>query len=49
MGRRQSPAGCRIGAAVVSEKIAMLDILFLAGGLAFFALSVGYTVLCERL
>ena len=49
MGRRQSPAGCRARAAVELEKIAMLDFLFLAGGLAFFALSVGYTVLCERL
>ncbi len=49
MGRRQSPAGCRAAAAVVPEKIAMLDFLFLAGGLAFFAVSVGYTVLCERL
>ena len=49
MGRRQSPAGCRATAAVGPEKIAMLDFLFLAGGLAFFALSVGYTALCERL
>ncbi|SDA14262.1 hypothetical protein SAMN02799622_01084 [Methylobacterium sp. UNC378MF] len=27
----------------------MLDIVFIAGGLAFFALATGYTALCERL
>lgn len=27
----------------------MLDILFIAGGLAFFALAIGYAALCERL
>jgi len=27
----------------------MLDIVFLAGGLAFFALAAGYGPLCERL
>jgi hypothetical protein len=27
----------------------MLDILFISGGLAFFALAVGYAALCERL
>ncbi|MFD1303096.1 hypothetical protein [Methylobacterium marchantiae] len=27
----------------------MSDILFLAGGLAFFALSAGYAALCDRL
>ncbi len=27
----------------------MLDILFIAGGVAFFALAVGYAALCERL
>jgi len=27
----------------------MLDIVFIAGGLAFFALAAGYTALCERL
>jgi len=27
----------------------MLDILFLAGGLAFFGLSAGYAALCARL
>jgi hypothetical protein len=29
--------------------IAMLDIIMLAIGLGFFALSVGYTVACDRL
>ena len=29
--------------------IAMLDILMLALGVGFFALSVGYTVACDRL
>jgi hypothetical protein len=27
----------------------MLDIVFIAGGLAFFGLVAGYTALCERL
>jgi len=27
----------------------MLDIIFIAGGLAFFALTAGYTALCDRL
>lgn len=27
----------------------MLDIVFIAGGLAFFSLIAGYTALCERL
>jgi hypothetical protein len=27
----------------------MLDIVFIAGGLAFFAMSIGYTLICERL
>ena len=27
----------------------MLDIAFIAAGLAFFGLAAGYTVLCERL
>lgn len=31
------------------EKAPMLDVIFVLGGLAFFAISVGYTVLCDRL
>ena len=27
----------------------MLDLIFVAGGLAFFAASAGYAALCERL
>ena len=27
----------------------MLDAIFLAAGLGFFALAVGYTMICERL
>jgi hypothetical protein len=28
---------------------AMLDLIFLAAGLAFFAAGLGYTLLCDRL
>ena len=31
------------------DRIAMLDIVFIAGALAFFGLAEGYAVLCERL
>jgi hypothetical protein len=31
------------------KEIPMLDIIMLAIGLGFFALSVGYTIACERL
>ena len=27
----------------------MLDLILLAGGLGFFALSIGYTIACDRL
>lgn len=27
----------------------MLDVIFLGAGLAFFALAIGYTLICERL
>jgi len=27
----------------------MLDAIFLAAGLAFFAVAIGYTLICERL
>jgi len=38
------------GAANVCRKeLPMMDVLMLAMGLAFFALSVGYTVACDRL
>ena len=31
------------------QELPMLDLIMLALGLAFFALSVGYTVACDRL
>ena len=31
------------------REASMLDVIFVLGGLAFFAISVGYTVLCDRL
>jgi hypothetical protein len=32
-----------------ARSVAMLDIILLAIGLGFFALSVGYTIACDRL
>ena len=34
---------------VVARSIQMLDVILLAIGLGFFALSVGYTIACDRL
>ena len=34
---------------VNTGSIDMLDVVFVVGGLAFFAVSVGYTLFCERL
>lgn len=31
------------------DRVTMLDLFFIAGGLAFFAASAGYAALCERL
>ena len=36
-------------ASLVARSIKMLDLIMLAIGLAFFALSVGYTIACDRL
>ena len=33
----------------ITGNIDMLDVIFVVGGLAFFAISIGYTVICERL
>jgi SNF family Na+-dependent transporter len=33
----------------IARSIPMLDVIVLAIGLAFFALSVGYTIACDRL
>lgn len=30
-------------------EVPMLDAIFLAAGLAFFAAAIGYTLICERL
>ena len=30
-------------------EVLMLDAIFLAAGLAFFAAAIGYTLICERL
>jgi hypothetical protein len=37
------------GAAGAGRSIQMLDIIMLAIGLGFFALSVGYTMACDQL
>ncbi len=37
------------GSAPHSHGIDMLDIIYLAAGLAFFAVGLGYTLLCDRL
>ncbi|MDN3623951.1 hypothetical protein [Methylobacterium isbiliense] len=42
---RAAPASPRAG----MMRISMLDVLLLAAGLGFFALSLGYVALCERL
>jgi hypothetical protein len=41
-------AGAQHGPAVRKEPL-MLDVIMLAIGLGFFALSVGYTIACDRL
>jgi SNF family Na+-dependent transporter len=33
----------------IARSISLLDVIVLAIGLAFFALSVGYTIACDRL
>jgi SNF family Na+-dependent transporter len=33
----------------IARSISMLDVIVLAIGLVFFALSVGYTIACDRL
>jgi hypothetical protein len=44
-GRAELP----IRSFAIAWSIAMLDIIMLAVGLGFFALSVGYTIACDRL
>jgi len=44
------PDYCRARAKPSSlRSIAMLDVILVAAALAFFALSVGYTIACDRL
>jgi len=31
------------------ERLPMLDAIFIVGELAFFAISIGYTIICDRL
>ena len=33
----------------ITGNMDMLDVIFVVGGLAFFAISIGYTIICERL
>jgi hypothetical protein len=47
VARRQRLRKCR--AATFQEPSTMLDLVMLAIGLGFFALSVGYVYACERL
>jgi hypothetical protein len=44
----EPPAVCRIDEFVRQEH-PMMDVIMLAIGLGFFALSIGYVVACERL
>jgi hypothetical protein len=44
---RNAPSTSRLKR--IARSLHMLDIILLAGGLVFFALSVGYAVACDRL
>jgi len=46
---RDSPAHAARAEPSIARSIHMLDIVMLAIALVFFALSVGYTVACDRL
>ena len=46
---RRDPETGYAGYRLVLRSIAMMDILMLALGFAFFALAIGYTYACERL
>jgi hypothetical protein len=43
------PARARLHQAKRTQEHQMLDIIILAIGLGFFALSIGYTIACDRL
>lgn len=40
---------CSVGPAGIGSRRTMLDIVFIAAALAFFALAAGYAAFCERL
>src|SRR3954453_12819244 len=42
-------SGCPFGTHPCCKELSMLDLILLAIGLGFFALSVGYTIACDRL
>ena len=42
-------AGCPVAASAERKEFPMLDVIMLAIGLGFFALSIGYTIVCDRL
>ena len=46
---RSEPAPIDRGRHSALDRQPMLDIVFIAAGLAFFALAAGYAALCERL
>jgi hypothetical protein len=47
-GARRDPSTAR-ARTVIAGSIPMLDVILLAVALVFFALSVGYTIACDRL
>jgi hypothetical protein len=44
--RNYTPPGISLPSEMEAD---MLDAIFLAAGLAFFAIAIGYTLICERL
>jgi hypothetical protein len=46
---RRDPSYCTYSNRIIARSIPMLDVVVLAIGLVFFALSVGYTIACDRL
>jgi len=51
MTERQADGTCRVAVfgSTPPKEQAMLDLIMLAIGLGFFALSIGYTYACDRL
>jgi hypothetical protein len=48
-GRGEEPYRYGLNVSAQTRSAHMLDLVMLALGLAFFALSVGYTIACDRL